>query len=178
MKLVLAATGHRPPRLGLDYSSESNRFLTEFARKHLVFAAKKHEIVEVVTGGAQGWDSAVAHAALLLKIPYVVAIPFEGQESKWPAAAQARYHALLKHASLVHIVCHGGYSPDKFLERDCWMVDRAEDWILKADGNVGSMFALYDNKGKGGTAQTIKYAESLKVPVWNLWPTWLKGVSG
>ena len=38
----------------------------------------------VISGMALGWDQAVARATADLGIPWVAAITFEGQESKWP----------------------------------------------------------------------------------------------
>ncbi len=154
---ILAGTGHRPPRLGLGYDSNSNRLLTEFAKSLLVNGGPS----EVVSGMAQGWDMALAHAAILLGIPLTCAIPFDGQESRWPADSQRRYNAILGKARHVEIVCKGSYSPSKFITRDRWMVDRAD-----------AVLALWDKQEKGGTFQTVKYAIDNDVKVVNVWCAW------
>jgi uncharacterized phage-like protein YoqJ len=59
------------------------------------------------------------------------------------------------------IVCEGGYHPDKLQKRNIWMVDRST-----------AVLALWDGS-KGGTANCVKYAEKVSVPVFNVWPGWL-----
>jgi len=159
---ILAATGHRPPRLGLGYDPASNKLLTDFAVQELRKQSEAHNIIEVVSGFAQGWDQAIAHAAVILGLPLVAAIPFEGQESKWPPAGQERYHALLKRAKLVHVVAKE-YSNKAFLLRDKWMVDRCS-----------VLLALWDGGPDGGTAHTVKYAEDDGCEVVNVWQGWQK----
>lgn len=158
--IVYAATGHRPPRLGLDYSDGARQKLTAFAEK--VLRKLSPAPAAVITGGAQGWDQAVALACMNLGVPFWVAVPFAGQESKWPLAARLFYHALLEKAARVHVVCEGGYSASKFVTRDHWMVDHAD-----------TIIALMDDKPeKSGTRHTVEYAISLAKPVINCWPDW------
>jgi hypothetical protein len=155
---VLAGTGHRPPRLGLGYDPESNRLLTEFAESQL----RGDPPARLLSGMAQGWDSAIAHAAVRLGIPLVCAVPFEGQESRWPPDAQARFRALLAKAKEVVVVCDGGYANWKFVKRDEWLVDHA-DCVL----------SLLDNRPeRSGTRTTVEYALGKGVRVVNCWPWW------
>lgn len=169
MTFTVAGTGHRPPRLGLGYDPESNRRLTRFAEHQLSLLLEEHAKAEVyagtakvISGMAQGWDQALAHAALNVGIPLICALPFEGQESKWPPAGQARYRAILSRASQVVVVCKGGYANWKFARRDEWMVDHA-NFVL----------ALKDRKPESsGTSLTVDYAEAKGVPVKNVWDEW------
>lgn len=165
-KLRIAATGHRPPRLGLDYTPKSNLLLKQFACLCLEAVTEKYVIEQVIVGGAQGWDTAVAEAALEFNVPFVLAVPFEGQESKWPAAAQKRYNLLRQKAMETLIVCPGGYAAWKFITRDHAMVDRAKQ------GTHGQLLALYDGVAKGGTYETVEYANSRNLLVWNAYPMW------
>ena len=169
--ISIAGTGHRPPRLGLDYSPKSNETLTLFAKSILLKIAANDRILEVTSGFAQGWDLALAHAAVMLEIPLVAAVPFESHPSKWPESAQKRYHALLKRAKHVEIICPGPYAGWKFIERDKWMVRRAKE------SGGGLIVALWDAKKEGGTWKTIKYANEQNVPVMNCWQIWKNGVS-
>ena len=104
---------------------------------------------------------ALAQASVDLGIPLVAAVPFKGQESRWRPEQKDLYHTLLSKAEHVEIVCNGGYSGWKFIQRDRWMVDHAE-----------AMIALWNGECNGGTWQTIKYAESVERPVYNIWSGW------
>lgn len=156
--MILAATGHRPDKLG-GYSPGAVNRLRLIAHKYLV----KTRPVIVISGMALGWDQSVAQAALLAGVPFVAAIPFVGQERKWPAASQEAYHEVLAQAEKVHIVCAGGYEPWKMQQRNEWMVDKCDRLVAMWNG------------GPGGTANCLAYNEATKrVPVDNLWPEFVK----
>jgi len=169
MELYIGGTGHRPERLGLDYSAESNRKLTFFAKRMIEDAAKDTMgVAEIVSGFAQGWDLAMAHAAIILGIPLVAAIPFDGHPNKWPEPARRRYDAILARAAHVQVVCPGHYAPWKFIERDKWIVRR----ILSGNGPP-LLMALFDGRKSGGTWKTIKFASEQKgLQIMNLWGVW------
>ena len=155
--MILAGTGHRPPRLNLGYDLASRKLLRDFVCGHLI-ALKPSK---VISGGAQGFDQALAEAALELGIPLVVAAPFEGQEKKWPAEAQRIYRDILSKAT-VEIVCEGGYAGWKFIKRDQWM-------IL----NSNSVIALWDGTKSGGTWETVAFAQKLGREIICVWDEWL-----
>lgn len=169
--MKIAVTGHRPPRLGLDYSRAHRDLLEEFALFYLsAFILTNCEEVghdclrnaEIYNGGAQGWDQAVmaaAHKSFAYSV--VAAIPFHGHESRWPAEAQEYYRKLLEKCSEVKYF-GGRYSNKLFAVRDRWMVDQA-DVVL----------ALYDGNPDGGTALTVQYAEKKGVKVVNFWDDWV-----
>jgi uncharacterized phage-like protein YoqJ len=116
----------------------------------------------VITGMAQGWDQAVAQACINLNVPFWACVPFAGQEKKWPAAGQKRYHRLLAAALKVTIVCDGAYQPYKMERRNRYMVDKCD-----------TLMALYDGSATGGTRNAHVYAESLGKTIINLWPAFL-----
>lgn len=159
--MIVAGTGHRPPRLGLGYAKDDRAKLAAFAKARLLAMGG---VTRVISGGAQGWDQALAHAAAVLKIPFVVAVPFAGQESKWPLDAREYFGRLLARAAEVVIVSEGGYAAAKFIKRDHWMVDRAD-----------ALLALWDGEPAGGTYATVKYAGEQGKRVDNVWPAWLAG---
>jgi uncharacterized phage-like protein YoqJ len=178
MPVVLVATGHRPPRLGLDYTPTSNERLTRFARQWLEkFPVAGFAVVEVVSGLAQGWDQAVAHAAIQLGMPLVAAIPFEGQEARWPEPARRRYEAIRRRATHEHVVCPGKYSPRAFILRDRWMVDLAVQRMNDGGEALAVVLACFDGQDEGGTAATVSYARRRGAEIVNTWPSWAKGVS-
>ena len=150
--MIVAGTGHRPEKLG-GYAEAVSTRLFDLARAVLVREAPS----KVISGMALGWDTALALAALDLGIPLVAAVPFAGQERKWPAPSQEIYRAIIARAEVV-IVCEGGYAPWKLQKRNEWMVDRADRMLALWDGNIG-----------GGTANCIVYAERKGVPFTNMW---------
>ncbi len=156
--MIVAGTGHRPPRLGLGYDSEGRRRLKEFAQEQLL----KLGPMTVISGGAQGWDLALAHAAHDLRMPCLMALPFDGQDASWPADARAYYARLLNCAFKVVVVSPGGYEKNKYVTRDFWMVD-ACDMVLAL---------LDDGKQNSGTRLTVEYALKKEKRVVNAWVDW------
>lgn len=108
---------------------------------------------------ALGWDMAGAQAAVNLQIPFIAAVPFLGQENRWPVASQTQYHRLLAAARHVVVVSPGRYSAAKMIVRDHWMVD-----------NCHRLCALFDGS-PSGTGKTVEYARG-RVPIDNLWSHW------
>jgi uncharacterized phage-like protein YoqJ len=81
---------------------------------------------KVITGMALGWDTAVALACVRCNVPFIAAIPFEGQDYTWPHDARSRYKTLRRWAAEEVIVSLGGYTPGLMHARNRWMVDRCE----------------------------------------------------
>lgn len=162
--MIFTATGHRPPRLNLSYSDSDRAFLEDFATNVIVTLQELPlQVDKFITGGAAGFDQAVAAACLRLGVPYDVYVPFVGQESKWPIHAQKYYDMLLSHAKYVKFVSEGGYSPYKFIKRDEAMIE-----------NCDIAVALFDGVKKGGTYQTVCYANKINREVLNFWDAWVK----
>ena len=97
-------------------------------------------------------------------IPFIAAVPFEGQESRWPRQHQDEFRALLDKAERVEVVCPGPYANWKFLKRDEWMVDECT-----------KLLALWDGVKDGGTWHTVQYARAIGRPRLNLWGRFSKG---
>jgi len=153
---VFAATGHRPPKLG-GYTDVARRRLENFAIEWLAKLQPKH----IISGMALGWDQAVAVAARGLEIPWTAAIPFEGQESKWPRASKIAYLKLLASATKTVVVSPGtSYGAGYMQQRNEWMVDRCQ-----------TVLALY-NGSPGGTANCLAYATAKRRTIINLWEDW------
>lgn len=150
--MKIAATGHRPEKLG-GYDTANLHASARIARQYLQLA----DVTEVVSGMAQGWDTAVALAALSLGVPLVAAIPFKGQESKWPEEARKRYFGILRRAKTVYVVSTGGYHPAKMQARNEFMVDYAAGLLAAWDGS------------DGGTRNCIDYAILCGKPFDNVW---------
>lgn len=114
---TLAVTGHRPDKLG-GYNERTQRDLISLARIELARLEPHH----VITGMALGWDQAIAQAAIDLDIPFTAAVPFQGQEDRWPHDSQREYRRLIAEAYRLAYVCRLGYAPWKMQYWPCGMV--------------------------------------------------------
>ena len=150
--MIICGTGHRPNKLG-GYGAEVFGRLERKAYNWL----HRHMPTKVISGGALGWDQALATAARNRGIDYVMALPFHGFEDRWPAASKAELYALQHLASDVVYVCEPGYAGWKMQKRNEWMVD-----------NCNSVLALWDGSS-GGTGNCVAYANKVGRPVINLW---------
>lgn len=139
---VTAATGHRPEKLG-GYGQKVLCDLTHLAKRYL----RAYEPKEVITGMALGWDTAVALGCIQLHIPFIAALPFEGQERRWSPEQRHMYFSILNHASQIVTVARGGYRTFKYQARNEWMADHCTRVVALWDGSPG------------GTANMIRYAQ-------------------
>lgn len=157
--MIVAATGHRPDKLG-GYSKQVYNRLIDLAKSEISIIGASR----VLCGMALGFDMAVADAAIELNIPFVAYIPFIGQEKRWPKSSQDHYNTLLSLAESKVIVCDGGYSPEKMNLRNEAMVN-----------NCDVLLALW-NGSSSGTGNCIKYAKSLRQNfiIRNCWNRWEK----
>jgi len=149
---IICGTGHRPDKLG-GYGNKILIGLINLATA--VFVEIKPS--EVISGIALGWDTAIAIAAIRMGIPLTCAVPFAGQERMWTMQMQDRYKKILSKANRVVVVSKGDYSAEKMMLRNKWMVNHS-DLVL----------ALW-NGTSGGTANCIRYAKEVGVPVKNVW---------
>lgn len=155
--MIIAATGHRPDKLG-GYGAHVQAKLFKLARTYLESSGATH----VISGMALGWDTAIARAALDLNLKLIAAVPFAGQASRWPQSDRATYLRLLRAAHVVHYVSEPGYDAAKMHKRNEWMVDTAQGLV-----------ALW-NGSSGGTANCIRYARRKGLEPVNLWEQWVR----
>lgn len=158
--MIIAGTGHRPPKLG-GYCNRKQ--VEEFAIKFMLDQGLHHTPTEIISGGALGWDQAIAYAAMVCGIPYKMYIPFEGFNNKWPDESIDYFERLIDYAQEVKYICEPGYASYKLQIRNEAMV---------TDCNI--LVALYDGSA-GGTRNCIYYANSVRggrKPVVNLWSAW------
>ena len=155
--MIVAGTGHRPDKLG-GYGHAVRMKLVTLARDWL---ETRKDVTKVISGGALGWDQALAEAAQELTIPTVMALPFEGFETKWPKESQEFLHSLMNPAEVV-FVSDPGYAAWKMQTRNQWMVDHCD-----------AVVALWDGSD-GGTANCVEYAKKVGKPIINLWSEYVK----
>ena len=142
---TIAVTGHRPDKLGGYGDTATRDAIIEALHAALVDL----QPAKAISGMALGVDQYFAQVCVELEIPFVAAIPFEGQESRWPKLAQRRYATLIAHAAEVITVCDGGYKAWKMQTRNQWMVDHCDRLIAVWNG------------GAGGTGNCVRYAERM-----------------
>lgn len=150
--MIVCGTGHRPDKLG-GYGDDVSDRLRSLARKSL----EELQPAKVISGMALGWDTALAWGAYDLGIPLLAAVPFEGQESRWPQRSQKIFKELIQLADEVFVVSPGSYAAWKMQVRNEWMVN-----------NSDTVLALW-NGTDGGTANCVRYAQRKDKPIINLW---------
>lgn len=146
MSLIISMTGHRPDKLG-GYNTPNKVHLAVVDGLKKLFAELKPSCV--ITGMALGVDQWAAEICAANGIPFVAAIPFHGQEGKWPEHAQKRYHALVQKAHRAWVISPGPYDPAKMHIRNHWMVN-----------SCNLLVAVYDGS-PGGTGACVGYAEKI-----------------
>lgn len=143
--MIVAFTGHRPAKLG-GYKIPNPIY--KFVYKQIEATLLSLKPDKVISGMALGVDQWAAVIAYRNSIPFLAAIPFEGQESAWPAESQRAFNLLRNAASEEVIVSPGGYAAYKMQVRNEWMVDHCDKLIAIWDGTPG------------GTGNCVNYAKS------------------
>lgn len=141
---VVAFTGHRPNKLPFD------------VKPVLAWCLERLEALKpskVISGMALGVDMLAAAAAVKLHIPFIAAVPFEGQDVLWGESHRETYRKLLAKAEEVVHVSDPGYEAWKMHARNHWMVDRCNLLLAVWDGTAG------------GTKACVEYAFKKKVVV-------------
>lgn len=153
--MILTVTGHRPNKIG-GYNPNSP--LRIKVRSAIYDFLTEHKPELAISGMAIGVDQEFATICDQLQIPFIAAIPFVGQEKKWPQETQDHYNDLLTLAQEVTITSDGPYAAYKMQKRNRWMVDKATDVLAVWDGTTG------------GTANCVSYAEAINKPIHRINP--------
>lgn len=161
--MIVAVTGHRPDKLG-GYAPENPlRAWIKARLREQLLQRRPFRPLYGISGMALGVDQDFVAVCIELGIPFIAAVPFIGQERRWPTPARERYVELLEQACDIEIVCTGGYERWKMLARNQWMVDHC---------NV--LFAVFDGSA-GGTASTVLYADSVQREICRIDPNEFRG---
>lgn len=156
--MIWSFTGHRPDKLGGYRTFQAGVGLGESPLQSAIRTCILRLMADmtpdmVISGMALGIDQMVAELAIETGTPFTAALPFVGQEGKWPAEAQAHYQKLLASAHKIQYCSEPGYAPYKMQVRNQWMVDNSDLLIAVWDGSTG------------GTHNCVKYAERVGKPV-------------
>src|SRR6266404_2788194 len=133
--MILGLTGHR--------------IITNYGKTYLAIQNNLKELGPscTISGMAVGFDQLAAVICIRLGIPFIAAVPFIGQESKWPEHVQKQYIKILGKAKEIIIVSPGDFDGEKFHIRNEYIVDNSE-----------KLLAYYNGK-PSGTGHCVKYAE-------------------
>lgn len=146
---VLAFTGHRPGKLfPYGESPEKNLICSWLAR---TIATVEPEYA--ISGMALGVDQWAANVCVQLDIPFIAAVPCDGQESKWPDQSKTEYHRLLNLAKEVKVISPGPYTNTCMDTRNIWMVDHCD------------VLAAVWTGQPGGTCNCVMYAKKVDKPI-------------
>jgi uncharacterized phage-like protein YoqJ len=159
---IVAATGHRPQSIQASWSEypELLKEMTAVAYATL----KKLNPDKVITGMALGWDTAIAIAAVKLKIPFEAAVPFTEHANNWNKPSIKLKEHLLSKADLVTIVTESN-NPTYF--QICKMMEDRNKYMVDKST---ILLALWDGKTKGGTTNCMTYAKKKgNIKIINCW---------
>lgn len=145
---ILSGTGHRPPTLGIGYSSKE-------AEPYMQLIEEKVQIINPdigITGMASGFDLWYAKVLIKLGIPFW-AYTTEQQTANWPEKAAQEYFEILAMANT-----EVQFPRAQYHLRDRGMVDDST-YVLAL---------LKPDVKKGGTYYTVNYADSKGKTIYHL----------
>ena len=144
--LTVAFTGHRPKALGgFNIPNPTYNHVCEQIKQ----ALEELNPAKAISGMALGVDQWAAQICVDMNIPFIAAVPFDGQDTVWPAESKKVYQSLLDKAERIVVVTPGKYDAWKMQKRNEWMVD-----------NCNVLIAVWNGGSIGGTANCVAYATS------------------
>lgn len=155
-KIVCAFTGHRPKSFPWKYDESAHDcILLKEVLAEQIEALADSGVTDFLSGMAQGTDLWCSEIVLDLKkknpaLNLHCILPCKGQESKWTASAQERYHSILAQANEVVYVGQE-YSRDCMLKRNRYLVDHSS-----------FLLAIYNGSFRSGTGATVRYARQME----------------
>ncbi len=148
-------TGHRPEKMTVLENLRVKALLKAEIKK-----AVRDGYVTFISGMARGIDMWAAEIVLAEKknnpeLHLICASPHKGFETRWDKTEKQRYNDILAQADVVKYISEAS-SWGCYQIRNEWMVDRSSRVIAAYNGS------------KGGTKNTIDYAERSGVEVINI----------
>lgn len=152
---VCAFTGHRPKSFPWkDSETAPGCVLLKETLAAQISALAERGVTEFLSGMARGADIWAAEIILDLKkknpaLRLRCVLPCGGQERKWPASEQERYHSILRQADGV-IWVNREYTADCMLDRNRYLVEHSS-----------VLLAVYNGTYRSGTGMTVRCAQRL-----------------
>lgn len=146
-----AFTGHRPEKL-----VGQEAYVITGLRKAIEEAVNEG-YTTFITGCSRGTDLWAADIVIEMRrhdkrLKLICAIPFEGFDEKWTIDWRKHLKQVKKQADWIHVVSEE-YHADVYQKRNAWLVSKASKIIAVCNGKPS------------GTLNTVRYAETQKVPV-------------
>lgn len=160
-KHIICGTGHRPDKLKISYSIKDLYRLSEFIQTGIL---SKFKPDCVISGGALGFDLALAIATQNLGISLVMALPFKNYYQKWSNDYISLLNRICSKQNTYQLYICDNEIPvvKRLMLRNEWMVDASKEVV-----------ALYDEKErKSGTGACVNYANSNNIKVYNFFNDW------
>lgn len=152
MRVIIAAAGHRPNKLGEEYDGIGP--VSDGIRAWMHGIIERYRPEGVISGMALGVDTLWAEVALHDKIKVTAAIPCRNQTARWPSESVNRYARILANPLVTPILISSeDYTDGCMQRRNEWMVDHAD-----------LLIAVY-NFSRGGTSNALAYARKVGKPV-------------
>jgi len=131
----MAATGHRPDKLG-GYNNDAAHSAIRRHMRDFLEEAPDGELF-LISGGALGIDQFWMEVGLHLELPVIAALPFKGYDDRWPRSSREKYKKLLDKCHEVRYICEPGYQSLKMQTRNEWIVNHCDEIIAYWDGSSG-----------------------------------------
>ncbi len=170
---VCCFTGYRPHRFA---------FSPDGLRPEQVQAALGEQIGRLydegyrtfITGMCVGVDLWAAAEVLALATRYedvslVAAVPFAGQESRWPAVDRQNYRRLLAACTRVETL----FSPEEAKQHPAACYRKRNEWMVDRSDMVLAVYTAADSAPRSGTAATVRYARRKLKRILYIHPTTL-----
>jgi len=165
--MILSGTGHRPDKLGFGKQGYQLWVLDRLLALATDVLTSRAPIEMVISGMALGWDQALAKAAINLGIPLMAAIPFAGQERRWPETSKDTYHKLLEQATQLVVVSENVNVSNIF--RVATAMQRRNEWMVD---HCHLLVTLWDGEESGGTWNCVRYAKKQQRAMLHCWDAW------
>ena len=155
IRCSFAFTGHRPNKLPWRRDEDVPGCVAlKRTLEEQIAALADNGYTHFLSGMALGVDCWCSQIVLDLReknpaLKLHCLLPCEGQDAKWPASSQKRYHAILERAdSIVYV--NREYNDKCMLERDRALVQSSS-----------LLLAVYDGGFRSGTGATVRYAQKI-----------------
>lgn len=152
---ICCFTGYRAQKLPWRYNETAPEcLLLKAAIADNLAVAYESGFRHFICGMSTGVDTYFGEAVIALREEHPdvfleAAVPFPGQENRWPSVQRERYARLAVECDEVTIL-RSEYAPGCMMARNRYMVDRSS-----------LLIAVYDGR-RGGTYNTVHYAERVR----------------